>query len=180
MNPATLRLDESRSVQLKRRSGLKKLCGLILVGASTIASPPDAAIVQGNVDNRDTKARRVVEQFMKALVAKDIASMMKAVAVPFFLEGRKNIKTFEELRKEFAKTFERGDPTTIKYVVGKVQAFSTVQKRGSAKVRELLEQVLDEDDRWVEVTMSMQSKQDRMSVLVSFRGGKVRVVGFRF
>lgn len=180
MNYTTHNLDESRSVPLKRRRELKKLCALILVGASAIASLGDAAIVNGNVDKRDSEARRVVKQFMTALVAKDIGSVMKVVAVPFFLEGRKNIKTFEELRKEFTNAFERGDPTTIKYVVGEVLVFSAVQKRGSGKVRELLEEALDEDDRWVEVTMSMQAKQERMAVLVSFRNGKVRVVGFRF
>ena len=180
MKQAAHNPDQSRSLPFKRRDRLVMVSGLILVCASAIVAPVDAAIVRGNVNIKNTQAKRVVEQFMKALVAKNITSIMRVVAVPFFLEDKKNIKTFAELRKEFVNVFQRGDPTTIRYSLGEVQSFSAVKKKGSTKARELLEEVLDSDDRLVEVRMGTQAKQEKLAVLVSFRNRKVKVVGFRF
>jgi hypothetical protein len=179
MNQAAHNPDQSPSLPLKRRASMMA-SGLILVCAPAIAAPVDAAIGRGNVDIKNTQAKRVVDQFMKALVAKNITSVMKVVAVPFFLEDKKNIKNFAELRKEFVNVFQRGDPTTIRYSLGEVRVFSAVKKKGSSKVRELLEEVMDADDRLVEVTMGTQAKKEKLAVLVSFRNRKVRVVGFRF
>lgn len=183
MNDTTHNLVESRWGALKIRSWMRRLFALILAGAA-IPSLGSVGAICRMADDRDTAAIRVVEQFMAAAVAKDLDSVMQVVAVPFFLDARKNITTMDDLREEIRLAFALGASKKIKYSIGKVQAVSDAiaasgdQKPMSGRIGALIAEVLVGDDRLVEVTLNSPPTQTAI-VMVSFRDGNVRVAGYR-
>jgi len=132
-------------------------------------------------DKRDQGAKAAVEQFVKAVIAEDIKATMMIVDVPFFFDGRENLKERAMVQSVFERIFDRKDLTTLSYEIKATHAFDKLPANAlNEKDRRLLKDVLEKDDRVVTVAFTRNGVDaDGMLVMIRFREGKVKVVGFR-
>ncbi len=146
------------------------------LAVSGLALARGSAAAKEERDKADIQAKEVAAQFMKAMKAEDSQAVMKVVEVPFFWDGKKNIKDRQEMERNFARVFEEKDLTQIEYTIKAVHTFGKLPENLlNEKDKGLLKEVLDKDDRIVLVAL----KRDGLAIMVRFREGKAKVVGFR-
>lgn len=153
----------------------KTLSSLLFFGVTGLSWLASGAAAQEKVDKTDALVREATEQFMKAMKAEDLERVMKAVHVPFFWDGVKNIKDREDLKKHFADVFADKDLTQLEYKIKEVHTFAKARDTLREKDRELLKEILNDTDRIVHVVL----QRDGVAVMVRIREGKAQVVGFR-
>jgi len=146
-----------------------------LVAACLLAWPAGALAQEKN----EKLARQAAEEFLKAVKAEDLDATMKAVDVPFFMDGQRNIKDRDELRKEFASIYDKKDLTQIAFEVKEVHAFEKFQDKFSEKDRELLKEVAGKGDFIVHVEIATPGKKEAVALVVRLRDGKAKVAGLR-
>lgn len=131
-------------------------------------------------DERDDQARQVVEEFVKALQAKNLEATVRLVDVPWFHDGQRVIASRDELKPIFEKLLGQRDFAGISLVTKRVMAYDVVRPRLDPAERELIDGVLAEEDRVVLLGVTKGGKpQESVVILVRFRGGKPAIVGIR-
>jgi hypothetical protein len=130
-------------------------------------------------DKADQQAREAVNQFMKAVKSRKIDDVMKTVQVPWFHEGKRVIKDRDELKQEFEKLFEKRDFAGLTFEIKDVASYGSVRTKVNEKERELLDQVVEKEDRVVLITLDSKMKEEKITLLVKERQGKAAVVGLR-
>ena len=129
-------------------------------------------------DKPEDLAMKVVEDFAKAVKAKEIEAILKLTTVPF-VDGDpdKIIKDADELKKNIAEKLEKVKPEEVPTEVSKVEAWTKFREKAEKpeekeKVKKVND-ILGENGQLV--TLSADGKN--VIILVSIKDGKAKVVG---
>jgi hypothetical protein len=160
---------------------LLAVCLFVAVGWATwLASGSAAPKPKDPEADLDALAKQATEQFLKALVAKDIDAVMAVVDVPYFLDFlRGSTKDRDALRAEFVETFKEKDYAGIQFTVVEAVTYADfVPKLAKHKeLKEALDTVVGPKDRVVAIIDSADKKQEKEYLAVRIFGGKAKVVG---
>ncbi len=138
-----------------------------------------AARPSGVDDKADEQAKEGVNAFLNAVKTKDAQQVLKLAAVPWFHDGKKVIRDRDELKQEFDKLFQKQDFSEMTFEIKQVVSYGSVRGKVNDKERELLDQVVEKEDRVVLVALQNNMKDDKVTLLVKQREGKAVVVGLR-
>jgi hypothetical protein len=146
-----------------------------------LAAVATGAAAQESGAKADSQAREAVSQFFKAIKAKDIDDLLKAVDVPFCREGGKNIEDRDDLKRFFQTALgARGpskDTITIKLVTT-LPRLEEAEGKFTDDERKAVEEALGKDHRVVKVEWDRFGEgKHRALILVRFREGLAKVVG---
>jgi hypothetical protein len=154
-----------------------------------------AAVVSGNAgqpaDKNAEKAKQACQAFAKCVAAKDVPALMKVVDAPWSdnlkLEESNLLLKSDEVKKRLEKLISASAQIPPKVVL----EFKTIltyekvlEKFGAglpAEERKILDQVLKKTDYVLHVQFKSPEGEllTELSMLVAFRDGQAKVVGFR-
>jgi len=159
------------------------VAGWLLAFVSTSVAQP--------ADKNAEKAKEACQAFAKCVVAKDLAALMKVVDAPWSdnlkLEESNLILKNDDVKKRLEKLIAASAQIPPKVVL----EFKTVltyekvlEKYGAglpAEERKVLDQVLKKTDYVLHVLFKSPEGEllTELSMLVAFRDGQAKVVGFR-
>ena len=122
---------------------------------------------------------QVVDAFVKAMRSHDLDALMKTVDVPWFHDGKKIIKSEEELRVFFGEPLEEKEFSELKAEIMAVQQFQAVRDSLNGRTGELLKEVAHDDDLLFRLTISWGSRTEGMMLLVRVEEGGAKIIGLR-
>jgi len=136
-------------------------------GTGLAADPPKA----------EDQAKAVVEQFVKAVKAKDLDAVLKVAAVPWLADGKRVIKDADDL-KSYVKEKLDGltDPDRVPsdvLRVGRWEKFAGRAKLDAAEAK-MADEVAGKEGL---VVVLGRDGKDGGAILVRVEGGKAKVVG---
>ena len=131
-------------------------------------------------DPNDELARQAVQRFMAAVRNEDLDDLDKAIAVPWFHNGKGLLRQRSDVRKEFEQVFLKRDFTTVNYQISLLVRYESVRDRLSDEYRKLLDQAIQANDRvaMLKVTQAGMPKES-VVLFIRLRNGKARVVGLQ-
>jgi hypothetical protein len=151
------------------------LLGLVAAGALCLASSI-AAQDNEKGDKLDLEAKKVAEDYMNGVWKQKIEDVMKLVDVPFYWDGKENIKDRERLKSNIERLLKR-DRSQTRFKSKAVYAFAKLPKEALRDEQwALLKKVLDETDRVV--IFELSTSDDMPFIMIRIREGKMKVVGF--
>ena len=122
---------------------------------------------------------QTINAFIKAMRNHDLDAVMKTVDVPYFHDGKKIIKSEEELRDLFREPLAEKEFSELKADIMAVKQFKTVQDSLNGKTGELLKEVAQDDDLMFRLTITWRSKMEGMMLLVRVTDGGAKIIGLR-
>ena len=140
------------------------------LGALALAG---GTVAQEKPGTNEALARAAVDQYMKAVKAKNLDDIMKTVDVPFYMDGKKNIKDQDELRKLCAKLEAHAS-----YKIAIAYPYEELRTKLSKQDQELLKEVLAKGDYVLILeVVTANGGMERATIAVKIREGKAKVVG---
>ncbi len=129
---------------------------------------------KGKTDKRDLQAKQAAEQFMNAITKpEDIESVMKAVDVPFFFDGRE-IENRDQLKTILQSIID--EASGIQHNVRAVSNFGSLPEMVfSDHDHKVLEKILEKQDRIV----FFQVQRRVIAIAVRIKENKAKVAGIR-
>ena len=153
----------------------------LLLGTALIApasgqddSDPKGAELKGFM-----VASQAVNAFVKAMRNEDLDALMKVVEVPWFQDGKKIIKSKDELRGMFRGPLEEKDFSELQAEVLAVQQFRTLREKATGTTGELLKQVAQDEDLVFQLTVKLGSQTDGLMLLVRVSEEGAKIIGLR-
>ncbi|HKA07393.1 MAG TPA: hypothetical protein VKD71_09065 [Gemmataceae bacterium] len=125
----------------------------------------------------EDQAKEAVEQFVKAVKAKDVDATLKIAGVPWFADGKRVIKDADEFKKYVKEKLDGlTDPERVPSQVLKVEPWEKFTGRGrlGAEEAKMADEVLGKSG--LAVVIGRDGKEAGV-ILVRVDEGKAKVVG---